>query len=331
MVQRKREVKLKIWDEVFSQYFDTPDVFQKQLTQFIKSRNHIAHNKLLTFPVYKQMQVELSDFAQTILSAANKFELENPSIEMLDTWQIMQEQEEYEENYWRDRIRGEAGVDIRDESEIYDMFCQSIYSLYEDISDRYHYDPCYTVSDNETPADSGDTIVFTVMSNASEEVLSVQTSITIDDEMDGTSCLDLKAFHNGELVTSAECTYHNGMGHEGGEGLCVADCDSEYHDSELHDFLEEICGYIEEQLNPYVSKMEAMAHAAAKEGGQTPVADFSCEECGKCGISICEALLPIGKCCYCGTENEVGVCEICGTVFDELGGQGSFCNGCVPR
>ena len=42
-------------------------------------------------------------------------------------------------------------------------------------------------------------------------------------------------------------------------------------------------------------------------------------------------LLPIGKCCYCGYENEHYVCELCGTVYDDMGGDEHLCNGCMPR
>lgn len=33
------------------------------------------------------------------------------------------------------------------------------------------------------------------------------------------------------------------------------------------------------------------------------VSDNECEECGNFGISIKADFYPIGKCCYCGTEN----------------------------
>ena len=43
-----------------------------------------------------------------------------------------------------------------------------------------------------------------------------------------------------------------------------------------------------------------------------------------------ESFYPIGKSCYCGCENDVHVCSMCGTVFDNLGGKGELCNGCLP-
>ena len=133
------------------------------------------------------------------------------------------------------------------------------------------------------------------------------------------------------MISKAECSYHNGSGHEGEEGFYVADSDSELDDSEVEDFLETVIAYIEEDLNPYVNQVELLKYEHARHGGNSPVADFACAECGKNGVSIDENFLPIGTCCYCGSENDVYVCELCGTVYDENGGDGHLCNGCLPK
>lgn len=330
-VEKKREIKINLWNDVFSQYFTNPEQFKKQLNQFIKARNHIAHNKLLTFFAFKKIHDELSLFETTLTQALEQFEQKNASEELLDTWQYEQEQDEYDEQYWRDRIFGETGVEIRDEDEIYELLCQTVTELYDTLSDRYHYDPCFEVSDMETPVKYGTTKVFTVTSNASDEELSLFVSIVVDDDMDSSSYLTIEAKHGEDVVAKVECMYHNGEGHEGEEGLCVADSDSEYDDTEVHDFLEDLIEYIEEDLNPYVKQVSAMEYECGRHGGASPVADFACQECGKDGVSITEDLLPIGKCCYCGYENEHYVCELCGLVYDDMGGDGHLCNGCMPK
>ena len=91
------------------------------------------------------MHDELSDFELTLSKALEQFEQKNASEELLDTWQY--EQEESDEQYWRDRIFGETGVEIRDEDEIYELFCQTVTELYDTLSYRYHYVPCFYVSD----------------------------------------------------------------------------------------------------------------------------------------------------------------------------------------
>ena len=330
-MEKRREKKINLWDDVFSQYFADPELFQKQLSQFIKARNHIAHNKLLTLFAFKKMHNELTDFETTLSKALELFEEKNASEELLDTWQYEQEQEEYDEQYWRDRIFGETGVEIRDEDEIYELLCQTVTVLYDTLSDRYHYDPCFDISDMETPVKDGITQLCTIISNASGEELVLFVSIVLDGDMDSSSYLTIEAKYGETDIAKVECMYYNGKGHEGEEGLCVADSDSEYDDTEVHDFLEALIAYIEENLNPYVKHVAAIEYEHGRHGGEPPVADFPCQECGKDGVSITEDLLPIGKCCYCGYENEIHICELCGTVYDDYGGDEHLCNGCMPR
>jgi len=330
-IRKKRDIEIDLWNDVFSQYFTDPDQFVTELKQFTKSRNHIAHNKLITLAVFYQIYNELSIFGTNVQIATAEFERKNASEELLYTWQYEQEQEEYDEQSLRDRIFGETGVEIRDEDEIYELLCQTVTELYDTLSDRYHYDPCFEVSDMETPVKDGTTKVFSVTSNASDEKLTLFVSIVVDDDMDTSSYLTIEAKHGEDVIAKADCTYYNGEGHEGEEGLCVADSDSEYDDTEVHDFLEDLIDYIEEDLNPYVKQVAAMEYEYGRHGGISPVADFACQECGKDGVSITEDLLPIGKCCYCGYENEYYVCELCGTVYDDMGGDEHLCNGCMPR
>lgn len=330
-IRKKRDIEIDLWNDVFSQYFTDPDQFVTELKQFTKSRNHIAHNKLITLAVFYQIYNELSIFGTNVQIATAEFERKNASEELLYTWQYEQEQEEYDEQSLRDRIFGETGVEIRDEDEIYELLCQTVTELYDTLWDRYHYDPCFDVSDMEIPVKDGTTKVCVVKSNASDEELTLYVSIVLDDDMDSSSYLTIEAKHGEDVIAKAECTYHNGEGHEGEEGLCVADSDSEYIDTEVHDFLEDLIDYIEEDLNPYVKQVAAMEYECGRHGGTSPVADFACQECGKDGVSITEDLLPIGKCCYCGYENEYYVCELCGTVYDDMGGDEHLCNGCMPR
>lgn len=334
-IEKKRQKKIRIWEDIFIQYFDEPDEFKKRLTQFIKSRNHIAHNKLLTFSVFEQVHSELTAFESTITNALNSFERRNPSEELLDTWIYEHEQEEfdpeYEEKYWRERISSEACIEIRDEDEIYDLFCETVMNFCEELSDKYHFDSCFEVSDTEFPAEDGYTKVCTITSNASDEKLDIIVSMAIDEEMDATSTLLIEAKHGEKTVDNAECTYYNGTGHEGEEGLCVADYDSEYDDSKMKDFIENVINYIDEDLNPYLKQLSSLEYECGRYGGPDPVAYFACEECGNNGVSILEDFLPIGKCCYCGYENEYYTCELCGMIYDELGGDRHLCNGCMPK
>lgn len=62
--------------------------------------------------------------------------------------------------------------------------------------------------------------------------------------MDSSSYLTIEAKHGEDVIAKAECTYHNGEEHEVEEGLRVADSDSKYDDTEVHDFLDDLIDYM---------------------------------------------------------------------------------------
>jgi hypothetical protein len=64
------------------------------------------------------------------------------------------------------------------------------------------------------------------------------------------------------------------------------------------------------------SKIEWMNFRSLKNGGMPVVAEWDCHECGRRGISLDEELAPFGECAYCGHEHRVGICEVCGEIFD---------------
>lgn len=219
LIQSKQRIKLKIWDDIFKQYFAESEQFQVQLTQFIKCRNHVAHNKLLTIAVFNQMHNELDAFETTVLKATDLFESKNASDELLET---MRYEDEKSAN-WDDHIRylmvSATGVKIRSASEIYEMFCETVMKLYEDLTDRYHYDPCFDVSDVEHLAENGSSVLCTITCNASGDILEIFVSTSIDEDMNSTSFLKIKAEHKGKTVTEVECTYQNGEVHEDDIGV----------------------------------------------------------------------------------------------------------------
>ena len=83
----------------------------------------------------------------------------------------------------------------------------------------------------------------------------------------------------------------------------------------MDDFKEELQAEIDE-LNPYPAKLDALEYEA--KGTEQFVADIPCEQCGKFGISVNEALLPVGKCCYCGYEHDLEKCVRCGALVGLL-------------
>ena len=183
--------------------------------------------------------------------------------------------------------------------------------------------------------DSAEQVFFDVTSNAVESSkIEIIVQLSLDGDMDSDSELQIscRKADSKEILFSAAIYYHNGSGWEDYfEGTVEVDSNSEYDGSELEEFKQELKEYIDNELNPLISELEAMEYEAGRHGGKNQVADFPCAECGKLGISVLEDFYPFGRCCYCGMENDVYVCDSCGAVFGDGKGKNGICNACLHQ
>ena len=342
---KKRKVKVDFWDDIFKQYFVSEADSQKAITDFIKNRNHVAHNKLLNLSGYQTMLQNIKNLDVIINQANTQFEESVPSEELYMIWDAEEEAErdaeseaDWERNYLRIRIEGETGVKILHDDGVFDLFCEKLDLLYTEIEDSYYFNPCYKVSSQYGLELSYDKqLLFSISSKVVEESsINILVEFSLDGSMDGDSVATLICNRDGESTEelfSANLHYHNGSGYEDTieGGMVVLDSESTYDDSELDDFKQQLKEYIENGLNPLIQKLEELEYGAQRHGGSEPVADFPCCECEKNGISIMNEFYPIGRCCYCGTDNDIFICERCGTVFDDDGGANGLCNGCISE
>lgn len=332
-LEKKRTVQFKIWDDIFVPYFSDAERFKSNVTKFINSRNHIAHNKLISFSAYNIIYNELDLIQEDLDMAKSKFEADGLSKEMEDTRDALAEQEMEgynERDYWRSRVADETGIDVLDESQIHERFIESLDAIHSSLLKHFQYDPCFTIEDLEDATICGETVIFRVICNADEEsFIEIRVSMTIDDDMGEESYMHIYCYKGEDKLYEATVTYINGDGSEDEEFRIQVERDSEYNDDEIEEFTTNLVGYIENELNPYTYQIDAIAYES--KGGESVVADFPCEVCGKNGVSINEDFYPVGSCCFCGTVNDVKICSLCGTVFDEFGGTGDICNGCLPK
>lgn len=330
-VKARRTVEKNLWTDLFVPYIDDPEAFKSATHNFIEDRNHVAHSKVLSWSSYQVMIRDFHELDNLICLADEKFDTEEASEEVLATWEAEQDEHdnpEYEKEYIRDRISSETGIDILDEGAIEDWFDEVLLDeLYSDIYQHYHLDVCFEVSDYSAPSEG--TLLFSVSCPVEEDGslrIDVIAESSIDDDLGGDStCFLVARKEDGGDICKAEIHFHNGNGSEGENGLMEADENTEYDTSELDDFKEELIAAIDE-LNPYPAKAEAIAHR--NKGVDRVVADFACEQCGKFGISIDEEFLPIGKCCYCGWENELVNCDRCGELISADLVEDGFCPSC---
>lgn len=328
-IQKHRTVDKEIWNDLFVPFIDDPDAFKTAAHAFIEDRNHVAHSKVLSWSAYQVILRDFETMEDQIRLADGKFDEKETSEELLATWDAESEAEQYDEQYereyLRDRLAGETGIDILDESGIADWFDDVLHDLYSDVYQHYHLDVCRELSDFKAPSEEEE--VFSVSCPVDEDLRIIVTAeYVIDDDLgeDSTCCIVAKT-SAGEKICKAELHFHNGDGYEGEEGLMEATDDTIYDASELDDFKEELFSAIDD-LNPYPAKADAYAYENKGEASYT--ADFPCEQCGEYGVSIDEELLPLGKCCYCGYEHELVHCNRCGELFSEDVIENGFCPTC---
>lgn len=307
-IKSKRTVEKSIWSDLFVPFIDEPEKFKDATHKFIEDRNHVAHSKVLSWSAYQVILKDFEKMDEQIRNADAKFDMEETSDELLDTWSVEEEQQRNEREYYRERLASETGIDILDESDIENQFDETLHDLYSDVFKQYHLDVRYEISDFQT---LNEETCFTVTSPVLEDGslrVDVVANYTIDDDLGEDSVCKIECRDGeGKTICSAEIRFHNGNGHEGEEGFMEADEDSEYDTSELEELRDEMFEYIDEKLNLYPEKLDAYVYE--NKGDNVWTADFACSQCGKFGVSINEEFLPIGRCCYCGWDNELERCD----------------------
>lgn len=307
-IQDKRKVNVDIWKDIFEQYFD----FELSvITDFIKNRNHIAHNKLLNWISMRKIKQNVELLKSYIENADQKFEESDLSEELYMTIDAQQESEreaeekrDWEENYLRYRIEGETGVEILTIDGVLEKFNELLDELYTEIYDELYFNPCFSISQQYAiDEETNEQILFEIQSNAVQESkIEVVVSLWLDGDMDSDSSATIicrKTDEKDKYLFKAEIRYHNGSGYEDYDlGGIYLDSQSELDASELKDLKKELMVYTEEELNPMVKKIVAYNRANKK-----PVSDEACYECDKKGISVMEDFYPEGFCCFCGTDN----------------------------
>lgn len=338
-----RKVKIRFWEDIFAKYFGDIKSLPKIITDFVSDRNHIAHNKLMTWSAHQIIKSNIEAVDRFFTEANQRFEESVPSEEMYMTWDAESEmerdaaeEEAWERDYIRIQIAGQTGIEIRYEDAIFDLFREKLDEIFHGIDDTYYFDPSIHVSEQYSIENVySEQLFFSIVCRAHpESSISVYVEMSIDDSMDGDSELYIECRSSDEKTKIANATvhYHNGAGYiDTFEGTVELESESYVDDEALSQFNEVLETYIQTTLNPFAAKLEELKMEVARYGGDLPVADFECFECEKMGVSINNDFFPFGKCCYCGAENDVYICEKCGKAFGEDGGDLGLCNECLAN
>lgn len=316
-LHRLRKVKVDIWEDVFKKYFDSS--IQNSITNFIKNRNHVAHNKLLTLVSYEKMKQNILKL-EVLFDNANKlFLAESPSEELFETWNVEQEEIRNEKAYVYDRIRNETGIDILFPESIFNLFKEKTQEVYIEIDNSEYFNYTVEVSPlKEINDESFKQTLFSVKSHVDDNFnFDVYALIDITEGMGEDSYMYLWVEKSdSEELFKTNVTYHNGEAHEDSvECYYIPDNESYVENESIKSFISDLKSYISNDMNTIKTKVDILKYTVLKDGGDSPVGNFPCWNCNMNYVSIDEDLYPYGKCINCGEENEISICTKCGTMY----------------
>ena len=332
-IKSARKVKVNLWEDVFSNYFK--EEFKELLTHFIKNRNHIAHNKLLTLSAANKIKTDNQEIEEEIVSANSKFDAIRPSFEQIETHELVAQYEEEQQNHLEYMIKEESGVDIRNDYEILELFNEYISNIYYNLDDNEYFNVAISLTSlkplelyNEQNHE-----LFKVICNADKSFnVVIVADVIINDDMGETSQLTLKASSSDKaVITESDINYYNGCAKLGEYGIYEPFEESYIDDPTIEDFENDLNQYIESELNQTKAKVDSLAYEIGTEVGDPIVADFPCYNCGKEYISLDENIYQYGKCINCGEENDIVRCVKCDGIFPIDETNGDLCNNCIEK
>ncbi|MGG7058325.1 hypothetical protein ACQPUZ_08505 [Clostridium tertium] len=300
-----RKVKVDIWEELFKKYFDND--IKKSITDFIKNRNHVAHNKLITKAAFDKMKRNILEVQSRFDIANEKFIKEAPSNELYETWDLEQQEIQDEKEYILERIENEAGIKILSEREIFKLFEKKIEEIYTSIDDSEYFSYTVVISKfNNVQEESVKKIIFSVESKVDSSFnFNVCALFDITEGMGEDSYLDIW-IETSDMTKLLETRikYHNGEAYEDTmECYYIPESESYFENERLNDFISNLKNYIREDMNTIKSDVDSSRYSIIKDGGNLPVADFPCWNCNENYISINNDLYNYGYCINCGEKN----------------------------
>lgn len=88
--------------------------------------------------------------------------------------------------------------------------------------------------------------------------------------------------------------YHNGESHEEAmECYYIPDSESFIEKEMLICFIDDLKNYISDDMNTIKAEANILSYLAVKDGGDSPVADFSCWNCNENYISMITTFTPM--------------------------------------
>lgn len=320
-----------LWDEYFSKYLSTK--FEKKFQSFSNNRNHVAHNKMLDKTAFNIINKSIDEVYNELVSALQEFNSDYKSLETIEIERLEEEYDIEEENQTLIGVMSEeAGVNIRNDEEIYEIFEDAIMKLFEGIEDGLRFRLDISLSDiNQIVYCSDKQDLFNIKNLVNNEEISVSCNIDIDKSQGAKSELVINIKYD-DIEKEYRIPYINGEASFDYEQCnYMPQTEDEFGELELEEAISSIIDFVNDNLKSIREEIDRVMYRIVKEGGTSPVADsIQCWNCGEEYICVKENYGDIGQCLNCGEINDIYQCEICGNYVDELT-ELERCYGCTPK
>lgn len=331
ILKSQSEIKNDLWNDKFSKYLS--DEFFSKFKIFELNRNHIAHNKLLDKNAYDQILksvLEVKELIQTAISKFNKEVISKESKEYLEKEKRIELEEQ--EAFYSELMQEEAGVSILTKDEIEDLFNEKMTEFYDEISNDLRFRNDLEISEPQHIQEDDKWVgVFIIKYKITEESILIKYFFEIDDYQGSTSILYLDITDGNKSLKNFEITYINGeVSYNSEQCYYMPETEDEFAQESLDNAYANILNFINEHFEDLKQKVDEDMYSILKDGGQSPITDLACYECGELYICINEEYAEFGTCLNCGAKNDITICERCECYFqvedDEVP---ALCQNCI--
>lgn len=323
-------VSIDLWVEQFSKYLS--EDFIKDFKTFELNRNHIVHNKLIDRSAYGSISNSIATVEAELIKALAKIEQVVVSKEQREAREQQRaiEQEEMEVAL-KDIMESEAGVKIRNSQEIIGVYEEQLFIFHSELQEYLRFRNDLEIGEYKSiENDTG--ILFEIRYKVNDESAIVSYSIECMDDSQGSESVVAVNIMVGENVFSKDIAYTNGeISFNSHQSCYMPETQDSISMEDLSALKEGAVDFLNEQFENLREKVDSEMFSIIKDGGSSPLAEFSCWECGEEYICIDENYGALGQCLNCGEMNDICFCDRCESYFEGTADEDgpNFCENCL--
>lgn len=329
----------KVWETIFKEYL-TSD-FLGRWKNFCKMRNHIAHNKLVSFEGIKRLDKNIESIKKMIKTAETLFQnknLTNEEIKYLDEDKRQEEcnfdefdfDEFDSDEYKKEIAEEESGVQVRSEIEIIEEFENKLRAIWYFLDDNNFSNDNIEIIESKESVEELNEIPkeIKIIDKFKNNIININFFNCMIDETEGAESRIFMSYEfNDVFFKKAELIYTNGKYYyDTYQGNYMPYTQDEFIDKEFEELLEEIFEILNKNFKDKYDWIEEI-----KKEKDIFYNELECIECGEESI-LNQNYRNYSKdtCLCCEEVNKVGTCARCSKPILILDHEEiKFCKSCL--